>query len=83
MQQWGMPVKGEPKERPIIRMLLSACDNAAWKDAHLDWVEEKQDGAVEVIATATDGRKLALEHTVIQPFVGEKFDSEIFIRAFG
>lgn len=78
-----MPVKAEPKERPIIRMLLSACDNAAWQDAHLDWVEEKQDGAVEVIATATDGRRLALEHTLIQPFVGEKFDSEIFMRAFG
>ena len=78
-----MPVKTEPKERPIIRMLLSACDNGAWKDASLDWVEEKQDGAVEVIATAPDGATLALEHTLIQPFVGEKFDSEIFMKAFG
>jgi hypothetical protein len=78
-----MPVKAEPKERPIIRMLLSACDNGAWQQAQLDWVEEKQDGAVEVIATRTDGRQLALEHTLIQPFVGEKFDSEVFMRAFG
>jgi hypothetical protein len=43
-----MPVKAEPKERPIIRILLSACENGAWRDADLDWVEEKQDGAVEV-----------------------------------
>jgi hypothetical protein len=78
-----MPVKGEPKERPIIRMLLSACDNGAWQSADLDWVEEKQDGAVEVIATRLDGIRLALEHTLIQPFVGEKFDSEVFMRAFG
>jgi len=78
-----MPVKAEPKERPIIRMLLFACDNGAWQQAHLDWVEEKQDGAVEVIATRTDGARLALEHTLIQPFVGEKFDSEVFMRALG
>jgi hypothetical protein len=78
-----MPVKAEPKERPIVRMLLSACDNGAWKHADLDWVEEKQDAAVEVIATRTDGARLALEHTLIQPFVGEKFDSEVFMCAFG
>jgi hypothetical protein len=78
-----MPVKAEPKERPIIRMLLSACDNGAWQHAQLDWVEEKRDGAVEVIATRKDDRQLTLEHTLIQPFVGEKFDSEVFMRAFG
>jgi hypothetical protein len=64
-------------------MLLSAYENDAWKTASLNWVEEKEDGAVEVIATKADGVTLALEHTLIQPFVGEKFDSEIFIRAFG
>jgi hypothetical protein len=79
----GMPVKDEPRERPIIVMLLSTCDNGAWQHAQLDWVEEKRDGAVEVIATQTDGTQLALEHTLIQPFVGEKFDSEVFMRAFG
>ena len=78
-----MPIKAEPKERPIIRMLLSACDNGAWQSTDLDWVEEKQDGTVEVIATRVDGIRLALEHTLIQPFVGEKFDSEVFMRAFG
>jgi len=64
-------------------MLLSAYENDSWKTASLSWVEEKEDGAVEVIATKADRVKLALEHTLIQPFVGEKFDSEIFIRAFG
>ena len=78
-----MSAKAEPKERLIVQMLLSACDNGAWQHAFLDWVEEKQDGAVEVIATRTDGTRLALEHTLIQPFVGEKFDSEVFMRAFG
>src|ERR1035438_6586240 len=33
--------------------------------------------------TRADGNSLALEHTLIQPFVGEKFDSEVFMKAFG
>ncbi len=77
-----MPVKSPPKERPIIELFLSAYENDTWKTASLDWVEEKQDGAVEVIATRIDSTTLALEHTLIQPFVGEKFDSEKFIKAF-
>jgi hypothetical protein len=64
-------------------MFLSAYDKDAWKDASLNWIEEQQDGSVEVIAINRCGATLALEHTIIQPFVGEKFDSEVFIRAFG
>jgi len=78
-----MPVKSPPKERPLIEMFLSAYEYDTWKDAGLDWVGERQDGAVEVVATRADGATLALEHTLIQPFVGEKFDSERFMRAFG
>jgi hypothetical protein len=54
----------------------------AWQHVGLDWVEERQDGAVELIATRADVVRLALEHTLIHPFVGEKFDSEVFMRAF-
>lgn len=79
----SMPVKSPPKERSLIEMFLSAYEYGMWKDASLDWVEEKQDAAVEVVATKVDGTTLALEHTLIQPFVDEKFDSERFVRAFG
>jgi hypothetical protein len=41
------------------------------------------DGAVEVIATRGDGQTLAIEHTIVQPFVGEKSDSNAFMQAFG
>ena len=78
-----MPVKSPPKERPIIELFFSAYENETWKDAVLDWVEEKQDGAVEVIATKRNRTTVALEHTLIQPFVNERFDSEVFIKAFG
>ena len=55
-----MPVKSPPRERPLIEMLLSAYDCDSWKDASRDWVEERQDSAVEVVATKPDGtpRKL-------------------------
>ena len=78
-----MPVQSARKERPINEMLLSAYEDNAWKGASLDWVEETQDGAVEVVAARPDGQRLALEHTLIQPFVGERLDSVAFIRAFG
>ncbi|MGC9949343.1 MAG: hypothetical protein ABSF64_23500 [Bryobacteraceae bacterium] len=78
-----MPVNSPPRERQFIEMLLSAYENGTWKDAVRDWVEERQDGAVEVVATKAGGTTLALEHTLIQPFVSEKFDSEVFIKAFG
>jgi hypothetical protein len=37
--------------------------------------ERTVDGGVEMLATrASDGQKLAVEHTLIEPFVGEKTD---------
>jgi hypothetical protein len=63
-------------------MLLSACDSNAWQDATSDWVADTLGGAVELIATRSDGMRLAIEHTLIQPFVGEKLDSHAFLKAF-
>ena len=35
-RKWDMPVKTEPKERPIIRMLLSACDDASLRPREVE-----------------------------------------------
>src|SRR5437773_489496 len=77
-----MPVATTRKERPLIELLLTEYENSAWKGCTLDWLEDKQDAAVEVLATRNDKTTLAIEHTLIQPFVGEKFDSNQFITAF-
>ena len=69
-------------ERPLIEMLLVGYEQGAWKDAKRNWVEETEENAVEVIATRDDGKTLALEHTLIELFVGEKYDSTIFTEAF-
>src|SRR5258708_7709339 len=77
-----MRVRSERRERSLIKLLLSAYEYDTWKDCTLDWLEDKYDGAPEVLATKTDGTTLALEHTLIQPFVGEKVDSHRFLMAF-
>ena len=69
-------------ERPLIMMLLSGYEQGTWKSAALDWIEEKEVNAVEVIASKGDGTTLALEHTLIELFKGEKYDSTIFAEAF-
>ena len=76
-----MPVK-DPKERPLLLIFLAEYENGAWKNDPV-WLEELVDGAVEVLAKRADGATLAIEHTLIQPFVGEKFDSTAFMKAFG
>ena len=78
-----MPVKSPPRERPLLLMFLAEYENGAWKSAAQDWVEERIDGAVEVMAEHADGGTLAIEHTIVQPFVDEKKDSNIFMNAFG
>jgi hypothetical protein len=65
-----------------IQRTVRGYEQGAWKDAALNWIEETQENAVEVIATKTDGSTLALEHTLIELFAGEKYDSTIFTEAF-
>jgi hypothetical protein len=43
------PVKSPPRERPLLLMFLAEHENGAWKSAAPDWVEERIDGAVEVV----------------------------------
>jgi hypothetical protein len=69
-------------ERPLIEMFLSGHEQGAWKGADLNWIEETEENAVEVIATRSDKKTLAIEHTLIELFNGEKYDSTIFTEAF-
>jgi len=45
--------------------------------------ENRQSPAVEVVASDSTGKTLAIEHTLIQPFEGERIDTDRFIRVFG
>jgi hypothetical protein len=63
-----MPTKPRPEDR-LIDIFLSAYEENSWSCCEIDRLDQKQDGAVEVLATRTsDGLTLAIEHTLIQPY---------------
>jgi hypothetical protein len=77
-----MPAK-PGKEQYLIGRFLRAYEHGSWSDAALDWLDERQDGAVELVATRhADGVTLAIEHTIVQPHPQEKEDFAKFVRTF-
>jgi hypothetical protein len=71
------------RERPLLKRFLTVYDQGDWNDPEADWVDERADGAVEVVAKRKrDGATLAIEHTIIQPHPKEKEDFAKFDRAF-
>jgi hypothetical protein len=72
-------------DNDLIRTFLSAYEHGSWADANCikpdDVVRNKQ--AVDQLATRkSDGTTLAIEHTIIEPFVGDKADFALFRVAF-
>lgn len=62
------------REHILIELFLSSYESNSWAHCHRDWLEKKKDGAVEILANRSDGKTLAIEHTLIQPFVEDKKD---------
>jgi hypothetical protein len=61
---------------------LSAYENDAWKDATLTFPDEVEDGGIDGFAKRLDGETLAIEHTVIEPFVGDIADQSEMLPLF-
>jgi hypothetical protein len=77
-----VPTKSR-KENTFIERFLSAYEDFSWADARIDWLDERLDGAVEALATRKfDGKTLAIEHTIIEPFLGDKKDFARFENTF-
>jgi hypothetical protein len=73
------------REDPFIKRFLSAYERGSWADAMLVKPDsiDRTNPAVDQIATrGSDGKTLAIEHTIIEPFVGDKEDSAFFHSAF-
>src|SRR5215471_15886061 len=77
-----MPVTQSRREDELIDIFLSGYAGGSWKEAELERPERTQDNAVEAIATRPDGKSIAIEHTIIEPFVGEKGDLARFWPVF-
>lgn len=72
-----VPTKGKRGEDALIELFLRIYGARSWAGelSRREYPERVKDGGVEIIATqVATGRTLAVEHTVIEPFVGEKKD---------
>ena len=74
-----MPTRSR-REDAIIERFVSAYEDCAWKNSHIYWLDRVKDGAVEALVTRPDGKTLAIEHTLIEAFVGEREDLKRFER---
>jgi len=73
------------REDLFIKLFLSVYEDGAWASADLRKPDalDRVNPAVDQIATRkSDGKTVAVEHTIIEPFVGEKEDLAFFETAF-
>ena len=88
MNPHGSKNRNMPKTRredTFISLFLSAYENASWADAlhqQPDQIERAKPAVDWIAKRKSDGRTLAIEHTIIEPFVGEKADFASFEAAF-
>src|SRR5438270_12189261 len=77
-----MPTQSR-REDLFVKQFLSAYEDRSWADADVEWLDKTHDSAVEARATRkSDGRTLAIEHTIIEPFEKDKEDFVQFKAAF-
>jgi hypothetical protein len=75
----------EEQKDPFITLFLSAYEENSWADADISKPDavDRQNPAVDMLATRkADGTTLAVEHTIIEPFVGDKEGFASFGPAF-
>jgi hypothetical protein len=75
---------GATRENSFIKLFLSAYEKGAWADADqqkADAVDRKNPAVDMVAKRKSDGMTLAIEHTIIEPFVKEKEDYASFSEA--
>jgi hypothetical protein len=77
-----MPAPLGKDEQVFIELFVRAYENFAWVGSKIVRLDEQIDGAVEALVTRADGQTMAIEHTLIEPFVGDKGDFAAFEREF-
>jgi hypothetical protein len=75
---------GATREDPFVKQFLSAYENGSWADADLlkpDAIDRTNPAVDQIAKRKRDGRTLAIEHTIIEPFAQEKEDFASFSKA--
>jgi hypothetical protein len=62
------------REDRIIEWFVSEYEDGSWRGSVLDHPDHGSDGGVDGFATRADGRTLAIEHTLVEFFIGERED---------
>ncbi len=78
-----MATTGDRAEDHLIELFLTVYEDRSWAGTLSSKLPHDRivDGGVEVIATRlSDGVTLAIEHTLIEPFVGEKTDFHVHFK---
>jgi hypothetical protein len=73
------------REDTFIGLFVSAYENCSWADAineQPDQIERTRPAVDWLAKRQSDGKTLAIEHTIIEPFIGEKRDFASFEAAF-
>ena len=76
-----MPTTARP-ENQIIKLFVSAYESDSWRDANLTFPDETKDGGIDGYVERADSKTLAIEHTVLEPFVGDIADQTEMIPVF-
>jgi hypothetical protein len=72
------------REDPFIKLFLSAYEKGSWADADVlkpDAIDRTNPAVDQVAKRKSDGKTLAIEHTIIEPFFQEKEDFASFSKA--
>lgn len=73
------------RDDDFIRLFLSAYEDGSWADATLtkpDNIDRTKPAVDQRATRKSDGKTVAIEHTIIEPFVRDKEDFASFERAF-
>jgi hypothetical protein len=73
------------REDTFVGLFVSAYENCSWADAlheQPDKIERTRPAVDWLAKRQSDGKTLAIEHTIIEPFFGEKRDFASFEAAF-
>ncbi len=72
---------GPRREDELIERFVLGYEERTWVDSTIDWPDKTADNKVDaLVSRQTDGKTLAIEHTIIEPFTGEKQDFAEFER---
>jgi hypothetical protein len=77
--------ESDKREYLFISQFLSAYDGGSWADAEHsqpDKIDRKKPAVEWLAKRKPDGKTLAIEHTIIEPFIGDKSDFAAFSAAF-